>query len=445
MRRTRFILWTTMAVFLLSVRGTGATQAPSIPEHIGVVQFANLDSVLFNPASRFKHVVVIIQENRSFDNLFNGFPGANTVRYGKTHTGKSVALKPTPFEGPYDPDHEHSAWVADYNHGRMNGFDLPPTTPAGPPDFNYGYVPQAETVPYFEMGKEFAIADRNFAAETGPSYPGHQYLVAGQSDYAIGNPNDPLFRWGCDALPGTTTPILEANGTVNPNGPFPCFNYGTLADLLDAKRVSWKYYTDSFEKFAGAGVQPYAAIRHIRYGPDWNKVVTPQTQILNDVATGSLPSMSWVNPPLVASDHAQQTTNLGPYWVANIVNTIGQSKYWKDTAIFVTWDDWGGWYDHVRPPQLDRMGLSFRVPLLAIAPYAKHGYVSHVQHEPGSILKFAELTFHLSSLGTTDVRADNLADMFDCSQLPPPFVRIHTKVAANYFKALPPDTKAIDY
>ncbi len=170
MRPSRFILWTTMAVFLLTVQGTGATPVPSAPEHVGVVQFANLNSVLFNPGSRFKHVVVIIQENRSFDNLFNGFRGANTVRYGKTHTGASVALKPTPFEGPYDPNHEHSAWVADYDRGRMDGFDLPPTTPAGPPNFNYGYVPQAETVPYFEMAKEFAIADRNFAAETGPSF-----------------------------------------------------------------------------------------------------------------------------------------------------------------------------------------------------------------------------------------------------------------------------------
>jgi len=131
--------------------------------------------------------------------------------------------------------------------------------------------------------------------------------------------------------------------------------------------------------------------------------------------------------------------------VANIVNTIGQSKYWKDTVIFVTWDDWGGWYDHVPPPQLDRMGLSFRVPLLAIAPYAKHGYVSHLQHEPGSILKFAELMFGLGSLGTTDVRADNLADMFDCSQSPPPFVRIPSKVTVHYFETLPPDTKPIDY
>ena len=402
-------------------------------------------TVGFVPSSKIKHVIVLIQENRTVDNLFNGFPGADTVQTGKTHTGATVALQPTPFEGAFDPDHSHQAWEADYDNGKMDGFDIPATSPAGPPNYNYGYVPQAETIPYWTLGKNYTFADRNFAAETGPSYPGHQYLIAGQSAYAIGNPNDTFLRWSCDAAPGTTTPVLNADGSVNPNGPFPCFDYKTMGDLLDAQHVSWRYYTEQEEKTFGAGVQPYGAINHIRYGPDWANIVAPQTNFFTDVANGTLANVSWMNPPLVASDHAQQATNFGPDWIGNIVNTVETSKYASDTVIFVVWDDWGGWYDHVAPQQLDRMGLSFRVPLLVISPWAKHGYVSHVQHEPGSILKFMEETFGTGSLGTTDVRADDLADCFDFTQTPPPFAQVSVKVGVSFFASLPADTQPIDY
>ncbi len=398
----------------------------------------------YMPGSKIKHVIVLIQENRTVDNLFNGFPGANTVQYGKTHTGATVALKPMPFEEPWDPDHSHQAWVTDYDRGKMDGFDLPAASPSAPPDFNYSYVPQSETIPYWTLAKQFTFADENFASETGPSYPGHQYLIAGQSDYAIGNPNDPLQRWSCDAAPGTTTPTLNAQGQVV-NGPFPCYNYMTIGDLLDRKHVTWRYYTELEEKEFGAGVQPYGAIRHIRYGPDWANVVAPQTQLFTDIAQGRLQQVTYVNPPLVASDHAQSSTNYGPDWIADIVNAVATSPYWNSTAILVTWDDWGGWYDHVAPQQLDRMGLSFRVPLIVISPWAKHGYVSHTRHEPGSILKFIETTYGLGSLGTTDVRSDNLADCFDFTQTPKPYVSVSVRVSASFFASLPADTKPIDY
>ncbi|GAC1412527.1 MAG: alkaline phosphatase family protein [Candidatus Velthaea sp.] len=428
--------------FMAGCGGGGTTAA--IPPAKTAAQSAQTSVLPVMPGSKIKHVLILVQENRTVDNLFNGFPGADTVSTGVTHAGQRVPLKPTPFEGPYDPDHSHQAWVTDYDHGRIDGFDVPQTTPPGPPDFNYAYVPQTETVPYWTLAKRFTFADRNFAAETGPSYPGHQYLIAGQSDYAIGNPNDPLFRWGCDAQAGTTTPTLAASGAVV-NGPFPCYNYSTLGDLLDQKNVSWRYYTEPEEKLFGAGVQPYSAIRHIRYGADWSNVVTPQTQLFTDIAAGQLASVTWVNPPLIGSDHAQESTNYGPDWIANIVNAVAVSPYWKDTAIFVTWDDWGGWYDHVPPPQLDRMGLSFRVPLVVVSPWANHGYVSHYRHEPGSILKFVEQTFGLGSLGTTDLRADNLADCFDFTQTPPPYVPVRVRVGVNFFVNAPPDTKPIDY
>ncbi len=451
LRLRLFAVATAAAIALPSCSGAGTTP-PAVPQSATSTTLPpNADaltaqSALFNPGSKIKHVVVLIQENRTVDNLFNGLPGADTVMTGKTHTGSTVALQPMPFEEPWDPDHEHSAWVTEYDKGKMDGFDLVPPSPAtgAPANFPYSYVPHAETVPYFTLAERYTFADRNFAAETGPSYPGHQYLIAGQSDYAIGNPNDPFFRWSCFAQPGTTTPTLGSNGQVY-NGPFPCYDYKTLADLLDAKKIGWRYYTEVEEKTQGAGVQPYSAINHILHSTYWNNVVAPQTQLFTDIAQGNLAAVTYVNPPLVASDHAQQATNYGPDWIADIVNAIGASKYWNDTAIFVTWDDWGGWYDHVAPPQLDRMGLSFRVPLIVISPYAKHGYVSHYRHEPGSILKFIEQTYGLGSLSTTDVRADNLADCFNFAQVPQPYVSVSVRVGVSFFVNLPADTTPIDY
>ncbi len=125
-----------------------------------------------------------------------------------------------------------------------------------------------------------------------------------------------------------------------------------------------------------------------------------------------------MTPTAGESDHAGISTDAGPAWVASIVNALGQTPYWTSTAVFVVWDDWGGWYDHAAPHQFNYYELGFRVPLIAISPYARPGYVSHVQHEFGSLLKFIEKTYGLPSLGFTDLRADDLGDMFDYEQLP---------------------------
>ncbi|MBV9402744.1 MAG: hypothetical protein JO018_03350, partial [Candidatus Eremiobacteraeota bacterium] len=187
------------------------------------------------------------------------------------------------------------------------------------------------------------------------------------------------------------------------------------------------------------------AISHLRFGADWGKVIMPQTAIFNDIATGALPAVSWLIPSGASSDHALGTDGTGPSWVASVVNAIGNSKYWNSTAIFITWDDWGGWYDHVKPSQFNSYELSFRVPLIVISPYAKPAYISHVQHEFGSILHFTEEQFGLGSLGYTDSRADDLADCFNFNQAPLAFQPIQTALHAADFvqrpaSDTPPDT-----
>jgi phospholipase C len=399
-------------------------------------------------AGKIKHVIVLIQENRTFDNLFHEFPGADWAQYGRAHDGRRIPLVPVPFEQLFDPAHGHSDWETEFHGGEMDGFDLNKTYPATNLPFPaYTYVKTSAVQPYFALARANTLADKMFASHTGSSYTGHAYLIAGMSERLIGNPTDPFGRWGCDAEPGTTTEQLQPDGSDLIKGPYPCFEYRTLGDLLDAAHLAWRYYANTGTQQGIAEIlpTPYDAIYHIRYGADWKTDVTSSPlQILTDVEFGNLPAVAWVNPPFVASDHPQSNLGLGPEWVATIVNEVAASRYRDDTAILVTWGDWGGWYDHVVPPQLDIMGLGFRVPLLVISPYAKHGYVSHVRHEFGSILHFIEDLDHLPSLGTTDERADNLADCFDFGAAPQAMAHVQTRVDADYFKRLPPDSRPLD-
>jgi phospholipase C len=391
------------------------------------------------PAGAIKHVVIIIQENRSFDNLFNGFPGANTAQSGITSTGATVQLKPAGLESSIDLDHSHLAWYRTYAGGKLY-FDIVSGS-GGTSLTPYSYVPASETAPYFALAKRYTLADDMFQSNTGPSFVAHQYLTAGSSqlnsgiyagDFVDENPVQLIGKWGCDLPKTATVDLLGPNGTDLP-GPFPCFDYPTLADELDAKNLSWKYYSAGLTTFGGI-FSAFDAIYHIRYGPDWtNDVISPETQILSDVPAKGLPDVTWVTPSFADSDHPGSMSTTGPQWVTNVVNAIGASPDWKSTAIFVLWDDWGGWFDHVAPPQIDSMGLGFRVPLIVISPYAKHGYVSHVQHEFGSILKFTEETFGLAPLAASDTRADDLSDCFDFGAGPQPFVTFPTTRSAQFF------------
>jgi len=390
-------------------------------------------------SQHIKHIIIIVQENRSFDNMFNGFPGADTAQSGKTSDGSVVPLEPELLESAYDLGHRHSDFEIAYHNGQLDRFDKEENR-SGIPYFAYGYVPHQEIAPYWAMAQQYVLADRMFQSNSGPSWPAHQYLIAGQSQDADEDPI--LLPWGCDSPSNNMVPVLDPDGNEVP-GPFPCFTYATLADLADQHGVTWRYYAPP-EHNGGNLWSAYEAISQIRWTNEWSNDVTPETTVLTDIAAGNLAQLVWVVPSYANSDHSGTGTKTGPQWVASVVNAIGQSSYWSDTAIFITWDDWGGWYDHVPPPQLDVMGLGFRVPLLVISPYARDGYVSHVQHEFGSIVKAAEETFGFPSLGTTDARADDLSDCFDFTQSPRPFTQIQVTIPKSAFVHAPPDNRPPD-
>ena len=407
------------------------------------------------PAQKIQHVIVIVQENRTPDNLFQGLPGADIASSGLNSKGVTVTLVPRPLAGHYDLDHSHAGFLTEYAGGAMNGWDLEKMTCAGTckPLTAFAYVPKSETKPYFTMASTYTFGDKTFQDNQGPSFPAHQFIIAGTSTDKVGSPllaAENLFyhtgTWvtgaNCGGSPlNKVTMIDPMTGAETATRP-PCFEHPTIMDLLDAKSISWRYYNS----VSGGYWSGPDAIKHMRFGPQWKNVIVPETTILTDIKAGTLAQVSWVIPSPAESDHAVSNNGSGPAWVASIVNAVGKSKYWGSTAIFITWDDWGGWFDHVKPVIYNKYEVGFRVPLIVVSPYAKLAYVSHVQHEQASILHFIETNFGLGTLGYADERADNLADCFNFSQSPTPYAYIPTPgwTAADLAKAagpsnVPPD------
>jgi phospholipase C len=417
-----------------------------------------------NSGAYISHVVLIVQENRSFNNLFATFPGADGTTQGlmKTASGDvQVPLTESKLSEGCDFGHGYQGFLRSYDGGKMDGFGLNGNKCSGNHTAAYQYVNPAEILPYWTMAEQYVLADQMFQTQGSGSFTAHQDLIAGATiinaektkslvDYPTASP------WGCDAPPGTLTDLLNYKNSQlelrHDKGPFPCMTYATMRDLLDAKSVSWKYYSPPVVGGTGAIWNAFDAIKAVRYGPEWGVNVTDSdTQIFSDITANQLPAVSWVIPDRQNSDHPASGSDTGPSWVASLVNAIGESSYWDSTAIVIVWDDWGGFYDNVPPPFLDNWGgLGFRVPMIVVSPYAREtsptqlGYISHTQYEFGSILRFIEDTFSLGRLGTTDQRATSMADCFDFSQAPRTFQQIPSSFSKRFFERQRPSYAPVD-
>jgi phospholipase C len=440
----------TVATLLAAILAACASSVTAARAPQGVVpQTIPLRSATGNPIS---HIVIVFQENRSFDNIFSGFPGADAPTFGYLNNGKKVPLRAIGFDSS-DICHAYSDGIADWDNGKMDGFELNCDRngqEAGTQ--TYAHLRRDLVAPYWTMAKRYTLADRMFPTMFGPSFTAHLDIISGTTNL---NPTHAIADlpsaqpWGCDAPAGTTSPVLDAQRIERGNGPFPCYTtFRTMADTLDAAHISWRFYAPTLES-AGQLWSSFDAIKSVRYSPDWhNNVISPPPTILSDVSAGKLAAVTWVIPDLNYADHAT-TGDLGPSWVAAVVNGIGQSKYWDSTAIVVMWDDWGGWYDDAPPPQLDFRGLGLRVPCIIISPYARRHYVSHTQYEFGSVLRFIEDTFGLPQLGTvaqgySDARATSLIDSFDFTQSPSVFQPIEAKYPPSTYLLMAPSNRAPD-
>jgi phospholipase C len=455
-----------------------------------------------------QHVVIVIQENRSFDNFFATFPGADGTTTGKAaamptstaqackEDGQRVVTAPTSipltevsltgkgfpenFAADSDLDHIHTGFETERDHQKMDGFDLPglDADGTGRPSctYAYQYVNPTDIQPYWDLAKQYVLADHTFQTQGSGSFTAHQDLIAAgtqlDSDEAlIDNPT--FFPWGCDANPSVVTAIIKRGSqqVYKYAGPFPCLpkaseTYTTLRDLLDAKSVAWKYYASKVQKETGvchgdtAGIwSAFDAIKAVRYSSEWDNNVTRSPNVIfTDITNKQLPAVAWVTPDGVNSDHPAVYKNppcnisgapadTGPSWVASVVNAIGNSPYWKSTAIVILWDDWGGFYDHVAPPQpfIWSGGPGFRVPMLIVSPYVKP-HVEQTVYQFGSIIRFIEDTWDLGTLGKTDAHSTSIGNAFDFNMKPRAFHTIASKYSREYFlkqppSGIPPDTE----
>lgn len=362
--------------------------------------------------SKIQHIVFIVKENRTFDNYFGTFPGANGATSGVTSGGQIIPLGHTPDLMPYDLGHTWADAHKVIDGGRMNDFDLESNGDVNGVLLPYTQFTQADIPNYFRYAQAFALGDSMFTSMAGPSFPNHLYTVAAQAGGAIDDPGGNAR--GCDAAPGTTVPVMDNSGAVSKQ--FPCFDFPTLPDRLQAAGITWKYYAPAVGQ-AGYQWSALDAIRHIRMGAMWSNVV-PDTQFAQDAANGHLPAVSWLVTSDDNSDHPTASGCQGENWTVQQLNAVMQGPLWNSTVVFITWDDFGGFYDHVPPPSVDQFGLGPRVPLLVISPWARPALVSHTQYEFSSILAFVEARFGLQPLTTRDGKANSPVDMLNFNQQP---------------------------
>jgi phospholipase C len=434
---------------------------------------------------KFQHVVIVFQENRTPDNLFGSNPtfepGVDIATSGVNSQGQTIPLAPLPLADCYDVGHTHPDFELS-----LQGADLDPVSPIwqnctvpANPQFMYVDNSTGTVQPYFDIATNYGFANRMFQTNQGPSFPAHQFIFGGTS---APSPESALFAAdnlsvngasaGCIAPLGVTVQLIDGYGSESSHQPiYPCFEHPTLTDLLEAASpaISWRYYAPS----PGYIWTAPDAIRHICRpdkthttcrGADWkngNIIANNPPKVLTDIANCNLPAVTWVIPFLNASDHAGGNKGEGPQWVASIVNAIGGQAtcpngdtYWNDTAIIITWDDWGGWYDHVPPfalnvqpnsPKMwgDGYTYGFRVPMMVVSAYTQAGYVSNNIYDFGSILYFIEQNFGLGFIGPgatifgnyADYQAQTRGPLSDFFSLPSPqpFVPIPTRMHARDF------------
>ena len=377
-----------------------------------------------------RHIVFLIKEDRTFDSLFGRFPGANGTTTYRTSDGKRHPLNHQPLQFSQsitkDAESARQAW----DNGKMDGFSqLRGAFQVNPythhvEDMPDSQLEQSDVPNYWAYAQRFTLADNFFASVNGNSFPNHLFMVAAQAantDSIPSNQFDPRTanRWGCDS---PSTSLVEQQ---LPSGQYrytyPCFNFQTLTDLLDRAHISWKYYAPSKDQ-PGYKWSALDAVKHVRRGSDWPSNVVNTTQFVRDAAAGTLPAVSWVVPFDAVSDHPDLGNICnGENWTVQQINAVMSNRAeWNHTAIVLTWDEWGGFYDHAPPPRGPNPWIQygFRVPAIIISPYARRSDVDHTFYTFASLPKLAESLFGLPSLNAADRSAHNLLAAFNFSQPP---------------------------
>jgi phospholipase C len=356
-------------------------------------------------ASKIKHVFVLMQENHTFDNYFGTFPGADGVA-GVNGVPLNPLVPGSPLVKPFHltqlrtPDLHHGEVTsrAAFDNGKMDGFVKAQLTRNLPGRLALGYYDGRDLPFYWELARQYVLADRFFSSAQGGSSINHQYWVAARSSGQA----DSIPKSGIDLL--------------------------TIFDRLDAAKVGWKFYVKNYTpdlnfrnqlpndpRDAQLAWVPLLTMPRFIDDPARKARITDLAGLYVDLVTGDAPAVSYIIQG-GTSEHPPGHIVNGEIATVAIISAIMRSPLWESSAIVLTWDDWGGWYDHVAPPQIDRDGYGFRVPALIISPYARRGLVFHETADFTSILKFIERLHGLAPLTTRDEQANDLMNAFDFQQ-----------------------------
>jgi phospholipase C len=403
--------------------------------------------------SPIQHVIFLVKENHSFDNYFGKYPGADGATEGPTlrcdqgfAPGPTVPLTDAPYVYPHDLGHAFSPGLTAIDGGKMDGFNC---VTYG--DDLTGYTQfSRKTLPvYWKLADRFVLADHFFTSMYGPTFPEHLYTIAAQSYGIVDNkvtgtevgsgsycddptehtrrfPIEDLTAADIKRIMGLENHYLDDPATIFKLAAYwvdtrTCVNIKVLPDELEKAGISWKYYAEP-----DIWMNAMQAIKHVRFGPMWNKVQSP-SQILTDIQKDQLPAVSWLIPPDGSpNEHPGAGVNIcdGMNWSVDYLNAIMHSDAWPNTVVVIVWDDFGGFYDHVAPPHYDIMGLGPRTPALILSPYTvagdnpDGGSIDSTTYEFSSVLRFIEDLHGLRPLTDRDAQASPLAGALDLTQQP---------------------------
>ena len=450
----------------------------------GTFAFLAYAATTSSTGTKLEHIIFVIQENHSFDNYFGVYPGANGLASAPPCCNASLSPSPngTDMVSPYhldlnqpvmivgdelppgqmfpnasdtmtpaagddddslpfnipnetnvDLNHAWQAAFTDWNYGKMNGFLVGEGN-----NETMGYFDRSDIPYYYDYADNFVLDDEFFSSMMGPSFPNHLYIASGSSgNGTLANPHD--YPWIVNGSvignPPTSGSDLKISVDLS-------LTWTALAQELTQHSISWKWYTGAQNVTAPSYWDVLPVFKYFQQNPSLIKQNVVGTQnFVNSVQNGTLPSVSWVipggswTPPVapftdkpaitdcVTSEHPPARPDCGMDYVSYLVNAVMKSSYWDSTAIVITWDDYGGFYDQVPPPQTSGQGEGFRVPTLVVSPYAKHGFIDNTPYEFGSFLSLVEANFNLPSLGARDsvgIGRNNMMNSFNFSQPPQP-------------------------
>jgi phospholipase C len=367
-----------------------------------------------DPATKtpIKHFITLMQENHTYDNYFGTYPRGDGLQ-----PGTCMPVKPSQAKGPCvrpfhigdnkvvvrDLDHSGQTFLRQLNGGRMNGFVNALNLRNQDGRLAMGYYDDRDLPYYWNLAGEYVLYDRFFSSAAAGSFLNHLYWVAGSAG------------GGADRIP--------ANGLGS--------DVPTIFDRLQERGISWKFYVQNYDpqlnyrtvnSYPGNRASQVIWVPVLNFPrfldrPDLFSHIVPLEHYYRDLERGTLPAVSFIAPS-GPSEHPPSSIKSGQAFVRTLINTLVRSKHWKSSAFMIQYDDWGGWYDHVKPPKVDKFGYGFRVPALLISPFARRGHVDSTVLDYTSILKFIEENWGLPHLAERDRKASSFASGFDFSKGP---------------------------